>query len=397
VEAPAGEVSGRHEVRVPSGSVSPALALGERSVNQSQGSTERSTMKLSVKPYAALALVASVSTASPLIAQAQWGNVNPPVPGQLQIGTTTVGSGSNGPGNRRRVGILAYCADIAHNAGNTGLQANKTNLGVFGAQNIADYLQYDDGIDRVRDLVVVDGDLTQPTATQLIQNFDIVIAYTDNKCGIPIPFNIANQAANALQGFIQAPNKGLILTGFAFSSSIGFGDAIFGFGLSPLRKGGPGIDQRCGRTSVLTGADGSDCKVGTCPAGCSITLDSRGSPECHSNADGSVCTQYQPWPVTNDFACDHMLSSINGPTSSSWATALTRTSVAPGATLCFNYDVAGPAVPYLAINAARNIIALNAFPGDSVDIQKFWFGCMLGDMVQWLSGDHNRCSSRGCR
>lgn len=379
-------------------------------------------MKQHLNRYSAAALAAAALAAMPAPARAQWGNVNPPTAGQ--IGTTTVGTNSLGqPGNRRRVGIVAYCADMSHNAGDTGLQANKRNirdggqknalaasvssglgpwfldgpfdnLGVFGAQNVADYLYYDDGIDRVRDVQVIDGDLVQPTATQLIRNFDIVIAYTDNKCGIPIPTAIADQAASALQGFIQAPGKGLILTGFAFSSSIGFGNAIFGSGLSPLRKGGPALDLRCGR-------EGSDCKVGTCPAtnratglACGISGD---PPEC-LDTDGTVCTEYQPLPATADFACDHMLSAVRGPTASSWATALTPASVAPGATLCFNYDTsAGTRNPYLAINAARNIVALNAMPADAVDIQKFWYGCIFGDIVQWLSGDHNRCSTRACR
>lgn len=351
-------------------------------------------------------LAALLASTSPSPARA--GEPVPP-PNANWAGTTDIQWGDlpGGPKIAKRVGVLAYCADLAAGASATGLQADKrsirngpwlidgpfSNMGQYGAQNVADYVMYDDGIDRARDVVVVDGDRELPTATQLIQNFDIVIAYTDNKCGQPIPTTIANSAAAALQGFIAVPGKGLILTGFAFSSSIGFGNAIFGGGLSPLRKGGPGLDARCSR--------GQPCGVGTCPAtnpDTGFTCAIAGAPpECLDEA-GNVCTQYQPWPATADFACDHMLSSVRGPTSSSWATRIASpASVAPGATLCFNYDVAGTAMPYLAINASRNIIAFNTFPADATDIQKFWYACILGNAVQYLSGDKTRCTTRGCR
>jgi hypothetical protein len=318
----------------------------------------------------------------------------------------------------KRVGILAYCADMYHNAGDTGLQSNKVdvrrsrekhnlaalavgdpidsglgslgywfldgpfdNLGNYGAQNLADYFSYDDSIDRERDIQIIDGDLLQPTATQLIHNFDIVIAYTDNKCGQPIPPGIAFQAANALAGFISSPGKKLILTGFAFSSSIGFGNAIFANGLSPLTKGGPGL-AACTR--------GTPCQIGSCPSGCTP----QGAPAECKDPYGNVCgfPTYQPLPAVADLACSEMLKNVNGPTSSSWATALTSANVASGATLCFNYDTPNNRVPFIAMNAARNIIAVNAFPPDAIDIQKFWFGCMFGNMIQFLSGDTNRCN-----
>ena len=324
---------------------------------------------------------------------------------------------------RKRVGIIAYCADMYHNAGDTGLQSNKasiqngfeksnladladnglldgstsflgnwftdgpfSNLGQYGAQNVVDYLAYDDGIDRARDLQLIDGDLVQPTGQQLINNFDIVIAYTDNKCGEPIPAQIANQAAGALNGFLSAPDKKLILTGFAFSSTLGFGNAIYGAGRSPLTKGGPD-NAACTREAP--------CVIGTCPAGCSV----RGNPpECFDDETNAVCTVYQPndgevlgTNNANDLACRELLNNVRGPTSSSWATALTGANVAPGASLCMNYDTPDPTVPFAAINANRNIVAINAFPPDAEDIQKFWFGCILGNVVQYLSGDTSRC------
>lgn len=326
---------------------------------------------------------------------------------------------------RKRVGIIAYCADMYHNAGDTGLQSNKVNirdggakfglaalvetplgnwlldgpfdnLGQFGAQNVIDYLAYDDGIDRVRDLQLIDGDLIMPTSRELIANFDIIIAYTDNKCGEPIPTSISIPAATALQQFIASPGKKLILTGFAFSSTLGFGNQLYTGGRSPLTKGGPENFEACTRDPFTTG-----CFVGTCPTGCTNVGN---PPECQDEG-GNICTVYQPVGGgvlgTNnpDQACREFLNNVRGPTSSSWATALTSANVAPGASLCLNYDD-GPVngedtgVPFAAINAARNIVAINAFPPDAVDIQKFWFGCLLGDVVQYLSGDTQRCGEQ---
>ena len=101
-----------------------------------------------------------------------------------------------------------------------------------------------------------------------------------------------------------------------------------------------------------------------------------------------------------DQACREFLNNVRGPTSSSWATSLTSANVARGASLCINYDSGHTAgtntgVPFIAINARRNIVAINAFPPDAVDIQKFWFGCLLGDVVQYLSGDTHRCLDDG--
>ena len=53
------------------------------------------------------------------------------------------------------------------------------------------------------------------------------------------PLDPADSASAALTGFTAAAGKKLILTGFAFSSTLGFGNGIYGAGLSPLTKGGP--------------------------------------------------------------------------------------------------------------------------------------------------------------
>ncbi len=379
-------------------------------------------MKLRVKAWLPAALIAILASA-PVGVRAN----NPvwPPPTADWAGTTDINWTATRDGTPvfpKRVGIVAYCADLYHNAGDTGLQAGKRNVrdsfakqsvqaffggtvggnwfldgpfdtfGHYGAQNLVDYFAYDDSITRLRDVEVIDGSLFLPTATQLIRNFDIVIAYTDNKCGQPIPNAIANSAADALSGFIAVPGKKLLLTGFAFSSSIGFGNAVFAAGLSPLRKGGPGLDQRCNRDTP--------CPVGTCPAGCTLSGD---PPECRDDVTGANCTAYTPTSAngtlgTNnaDLACDQMLANVRGPTTSSWATALTEANVATGASLCLNYDISPP-VPFLAINAARNIMAVNAFPPDSADIQKFWFGCIFGNMLQYFSGDIDRCTTSFCR
>ena len=93
-----------------------------------------------------------------------------------------------------------------------------------------------------------------------------------------------------------------------------------------------------------------------------------------------------------------MLSLVNGPTISSWATALTEADVDPTATLCFNYDIdrGGEPLPFLAINADRNIVALNTFPPDANDINKFWYQCQVGNAIQYAAGNRTKCADRGC-
>jgi hypothetical protein len=328
----------------------------------------------------AVSLLSAVLLAS-VAAQAN----EPELPLAGQIGTTEVLLNDL---PAKRLGIVAYCADMAPGADEIGLQDGGPVfrvfdiIGKFGAKNILDYYYYDDGIDRPRDVVLVDGDREQPTAETLIRNFDVVLAYTDNKCGIPIPSQIANQAAKALADFAAAPGKGLILTGFAFSSSIGFGKDLFKRGLSPIGRGGPDLVIDCTRETP--------CPIGVCPDGTvpdgvpptCLVVDSD-PPEYLSSA------VFQPHPpgVPNE-ACDNILINVRGPTSSSWATKLTSQDVAKDATLCFNYDGVASTVPFLAINQAQNIIAINAFPADSKDIQKFWFGCIFGNAYEFLARNH---------
>jgi len=368
--------------------------------------------------------------------------VIPPVPGQ--IGTSDIYSRGLGGGialpvngqqpKAPRVGVLAYCSDITPNAATYGLMTGQnagvtggwSRSGQFGAQNLVDMLNWDDGIPRFKDVVLIDGDRDQPTAADLARNFDCVIAFTDKQCGIPIPPAISIQAGNALATFARTPGKGVVLTGFAFSSSIGFGDAIFAPGLSPLRKGGPANDPRCTRPGPLTNsADEAIVDVpGPCPIGSCQGLSSpvpggvadpngvlttactpQGVPAQCLDAAGNPCGRPnyqwagQPYPSTPDLACDHMLSQVDGPTSSSWATALTNANVDPSATACFSYDIpgrGGAPLPLLAINRARNVVAVNTFPPDASDINKFWYQCMIGNAVQYACGLRTKCTARGC-
>lgn len=325
---------------------------------------------VSVVLFLSAALLASVP--------AQADEPELPLPGQ--IGTTEVLLNDL---PAKRLGIVAYCADMAPGADDIGLQDGGPVfrtfdiIGKFGARNILDYYYYDDDIDRPRDVVLVDGDREQPTAETLIQNFDVVLAYTDNKCGIPIPNKIADQAAKALADFAAAPGKGLILTGFAFSSSIGFGKDLFKHGLSPIGRGGPDLVIECTRETP--------CPIGVCPDG---LVPGVVPPRCLDVETGgslpSAIFEPHPQGVPNE-ACDNILINVNGPTSSSWATELTSQDVAADATLCFNYDGVRNDVPFLAINQAQNIIAINAFPADSRDIQKFWFGCVFGNAYEFLA------------
>ncbi|UCB56072.1 MAG: hypothetical protein JSW45_05960 [Thiotrichales bacterium] len=356
------------------------------------------------------------------------------VPQAGQVGTSDIIE-RDGREAVARVGVLAYCADIAPNAAALGLMAYQRSArdglvdgafnrqGQFGAQNLVDMLMYDDGIPRFRDVVLVDGDRDQPTAEELLENFDVIIAYTDRQCGIPIPRGIANQAAQALVQFVQG-GGGLVLTGFAFDSQIGFGDALFRRGLSPFNKTDAGLDNRCSRPGPLTDPVTGNrvdevpgpCPIGSCPAPCSpqfpgfptnpdpsrakICLDSGGNRcENTDTIPASFDPLFQPFPVTEDKACDHMLSEVDGPTISSWAVALTEADVDTTATLCFNYDInrGGGPLPFLAINADRNIVALNTYPPDAHDINKFWYQCQVGNAVQYSAGNRDKCrDERGC-
>ena len=56
----------------------------------------------------------------------------------------------------------------------------------------------------------------------------------------------------------------------------------------------------------------------------------------------------------------------------------------------------GDPLPFLAINADRNIIAVNTFPPDANDISKFWYQCQIANTVQYVGGNQSKCADRGC-
>jgi hypothetical protein len=188
---------------------------------------------------------------------------------------------------------LAYCTDLT---------------GVFGAQNTVTTLNADG---RFGSVALIDGDVALPTAQDLRDNFQCVIAMSDNRCGFNAP--ALASGANALAGFAST-GGGVVLATFGFSGpgGIGFGPAIFAAGLSPF--------QQAGISNAAAGGITIPPAVG----------------------DGI--------PV-----CDRMLAGV-GSTSSSFANFV---NLSAGAVLCENYDN-GRHV--LAINAGGNVVGLNTFP-----------------------------------
>lgn len=391
-----------------------------------------------------LALASATTSAQAL-------NINGPQPTFAgQIGTSEVQRRLDVFGNElftKRVGVIAYCADIAPNADDGGIFGRQefqkggnpildtSTIGFFGAQNIVDMIMYDDDIPRFRDVVLIDGDRERPTADFLAENFDCVIAYTDNQCGIPIPPNIRNSAAKALADFAEIPDKGVVLTGFSFNTSIGFGNAIFANGLSPITRSSPAVDIRCTPPDPNDPARGA-CPIGQCPTGATrqfpagFTPPQTGvavtAPECFRCSEGTnvvdangldfcACNptgpldannfcgifarpRFQPVTETPDLACESLLEGVFGPTSSSFANELTDASLAPGATLCANYDSPAGDLPLIAVNEARNVVGLNLFPGYAPDLEKTWFACIVANAAIYACGERRCDPSTGrCR
>jgi hypothetical protein len=200
------------------------------------------------------------------------------------------------------VAVLAYCTDMT---------------GGVGAENVAQALMADG---RFGSVAVIDADASLPSARDLAGSYAAVIAMTDNRCGEPIPQNIADAAANALAGFAQG-GGGVVLTTFGFADQanggIGFGAAIFARGLSPL--------QPVNRENAEAGGIDLD---GASTAG-----------SCHALLDG-----------------------VTGPLSSVYANEV---SLSEGAQSCVSYSNGRT---FLAINATGNIVGLNSFPASQPDI-----------------------------
>ncbi|NIM51710.1 MAG: hypothetical protein GTN78_25700 [Gemmatimonadales bacterium] len=216
-----------------------------------------------------------------------------PVTSDVVLAPSATSSSNGGPA----VGVLAYCTDLT---------------GWVGAQNTANTLIADG---RFGPVTVIDGDVAQPTAQDLLDDFQCVIAMTDSRCGVPIPQSIADAAADAMTGFAQA-GGGVVLSTFGFShrpsGGIGFGASIFGAGLSPLQQATPYWNASAGAIDV---------------AGASTTP-----------------------------PCDQLMAGVTSPVSSSYANYV---SLSSGATLCASYTNGRD---LLAINAAGNVVGLNTFP-----------------------------------
>jgi hypothetical protein len=222
-------------------------------------------------------------------------------------------------GNGCRVGVLAYCTDLT---------------GVIGAQNLVNALIADG---RFGSVTLVDGDAVLPTAQYLLNNFDAVIAVTDNKCGIPMPQNIADSAGNALAGFAQG-GGGIVLSSFGYSGMIGFGNAIFTPGLSPFQKGG---------ANTFNGGQVDLSSVGP-------------DPICQCIFNGVI----GPINVISSYSNEAALS--------------------PGATLCASY-ING--LNFAAVNLAGNIIGLNTFPFEEAQLAQESYRRLVANAILCVCGE----------
>jgi hypothetical protein len=369
------------------------------------------------KTQAAVALALLVCAAG---ARAQVQDIFGPVPTQpRQTGSPEVQRNLTVTGDplyAKRLGIISYCGDLSPIAGDFGQfgrrewfesrnpiwQGDPTPTGWFGAQNLVDMFNYDDTIPRFREVQLIDGDREQPTSAQLVNNFDCVVAITDNKCAPGSQAAIYTQAGTALAGFAGTTGKGVVLAGMAFNTTTGIGSAMFTNQLSPFTKSSTALDTRCGPNQP--------CPIGSCPAG-SVRMIANGvtAPECFSCSsgvapspdpanpgqftcpagDGFVFNNpvFTPVTKTNDFVCEGLLKNVNGPTSSSFASAFTGTGLSPQGTACLNYE---NGIPLLAVNNRRNVIGLNLMPTYAPDLLKTWFSCIVANAAILACGE-KRC------
>jgi hypothetical protein len=213
------------------------------------------------------------------------------------------------------VGVLAYCADLT---------------GAEGADNVARALLADG---RFGSVTVIDGDESRPSAADLLGHFAAVVAMTDNRCGQPIPQDVADAAANALAGFAQG-GGGVVLTTFGFSDQsnggIGFGAVIFADGLSPMQPAAPG-NAAAGAVDV---------------AGAST------APVCLALLDG-----------------------VTSPLSSTYAN---QVSLSNGATWCASY---ANGLSFLAVNSTGNVVGLNSFPAHQLDVEQPAYARLVSNTV----------------
>ncbi len=212
------------------------------------------------------------------------------------------------------VGVLAYCTDLT---------------GIFGAQNTVNTLLADG---RFGSVELVDGDVELPTAQDLLDKYDRVIAMTDSRCGEPIPKNIADSGADALAGFARS-GGGLVIAAFAFSKfpdGIGLGPSLFKPGLSPFQQSGTDNE----------------------PAGPINLSDASTEP-----------------------ACNQLLEGVSGALLSQFANDV---SLSSEATLCLSYN---SGTQFLAVNKAGNIIGLNTFAANKSDNEQSGYQRLVSNAV----------------
>jgi len=197
------------------------------------------------------------------------------------------------PAGGPHVGVLAYCTDTAP--------------GIFSAQNTVDTLVADG---RFTTVTLIDGDVVSPTAQDLADAFDCVIAMTDGRC------DGASSDSTALAGYASA-GGGVVLATFGYSTQIGFTAPIFAAGLSPFQQ-----------VNIFNAAAGVIDVAGAAAA-----------PQ----------------------ACVDMMSGVAAGVSSEFAGEV---SLSAGASLCAEYTNTRD---LLAINAAGNVVGLNTFPGSQAD------------------------------
>ena len=214
-----------------------------------------------------------------------------------------------------RVGVLAYCP---------APEAEYQPIHAVSAL-VADR--------RFGPVTLVAADKTLPSSANLSANYDCVVAITDLGCGVPIVDAIADPAAITLAEYANA-GGGVVLAAFGFASprpSLGFGPAIFGEGLSPLKGNSRYNSGSVG--NINTGA------MSTAPGCAKITAGVTG-------------------PITSFLAND--------------------TEVAAGGTNCVSYETGLPAV---AVNLRGNVVGFNSFPSSSYHQGQDGYRRLFGNSV----------------
>lgn len=209
-----------------------------------------------------------------------------------------------------RVGVVACCTDLS--------EGNR-------AENLVNTLLADG---RFSSVTLIDGDIAMPTAQELLNKFDVVVAMTDNYCNDELTHSVSV----ALIGFVNG-GGGLIISTFGFSTTIGFTDELFADGLSPFQK----------------------------------VMEYNGPPNIYVD----LSTIKFEW----------LTDGVTAPVHSVFSNFVT---LSPGAILLLNYDIESK-LPFAAINKAGNIIALNTFLLNKKDNQQESYRRLIGNAVSYIA------------